>query len=61
MIIRVHYFSSVCMDFVFKDIDIGLTCFCETRAEVVEYAFNKAYELCQRLNVDFNGFEIIAE
>lgn len=61
MIIRVHYFSSVCMDFVYEDIDIGPICFCGTRAAVVGYAFNKAYEFCQKLDVDFNGFEIIAE
>ena len=61
MIIRVHYFSEVCVDFVYKDIDIGPTCFCESRAEVIGYAFNRAVAYCNEHNVEFNGFEIIAE
>lgn len=61
MIIRVHFFSDVCMDFVFKDIDIGPTCFCESRVEVLEYAFNQALVYCKKNNVEFNGFEIIGE
>lgn len=61
MIIRVHYFSEVCKDYTFKDIDIGSTCFCESRAEVLGYAFSCAYNYCKERNVEFNGFEIIAE
>ena len=49
------------MDFVYDDIDIGPTCFCENRAEVLGYAFNRALTYCKEHNVDFNGFEIIAE
>ena len=61
MIIRVHYFSEICMDYVFKDIDIGLTCFCENRVEEIEYALNQSLVYCKKHSVDFNGFEIIAE
>ena len=61
MIIRVHYFSGLYEAFIYNDIDIGITCFCETRYDELGYILNRALEFCNEKSVAFNGFEIIAD
>ena len=42
------------------NIDVGLTCFCESYDEFVSYLLSCAIKECANRNWDFQGFEIIA-
>ena len=42
------------------NIDVGLTCFCESYSEYIEYLLSKALTECKARNWEFQGFEIVA-